>query len=62
MTEQEAHRYAEAIAHGMGITLYVVRTREGDFQPVQRPPEDCEIIATFAPPDSVHDGRQSDRD
>ena len=62
MTEQEAPRHAEALAHGMGIIIYVVRTRGGDFQPVQKPPEDCEIIATFAPPDSVHDGRQFDRD
>jgi len=29
MTEQVAHRHAEALAHGMGITFYVVRTREG---------------------------------
>jgi hypothetical protein len=62
MTEQEAHRYADALAHGMGITIYVVCTRKGDFRPAQQPPEDCEIIATFAPADSVRDGRQFDRD
>ena len=42
----------------MSITIYVVRTCEGDFLPVQQPPEDCEIITTYAPPDSV--GRQFD--
>jgi hypothetical protein len=46
----------------MGITIYVVCTRKGDFQLVQQPPDDCEIIATFAPPDSVRDGRQFDGD
>ena len=58
MTEQKAHRHAEAIAHSIGITIYVVGTCEGDFLPVQQPPEDCEIITTYAPPDSV--GRQFD--
>ena len=62
MTEQVAHRHAEALAHGMGITFYVVRTREGDFIPVQLPPEDCKIIATVEPPDSEREGRQFDRD
>jgi hypothetical protein len=41
MTEQEAHRHAEALAYGMGITIYVVRTRDGDVLPVQQPSEDC---------------------
>jgi hypothetical protein len=31
--EEEAHRQAEAVALGMGITIYVVRSREGDFLP-----------------------------
>jgi len=50
MIEQEAPRQAEAVAFGMGITIYVVRSREGDFLPVQEPPDDCEIVATVAPP------------
>jgi hypothetical protein len=37
----------------MGITFYVVRNPEGDFLTVQNPPDDCEIIATATPPDSV---------
>ena len=61
MTEQAAHRHAEGLAHGMGITFYVVRTREGDFLPVQQPSEDCKIIAAVEPPDSAPDGRQFDR-
>jgi hypothetical protein len=53
MTEEGAHHYAHALAQGMGITFYVVRSREGAFLPVQIPSEDCEILATVAPPDSV---------
>jgi hypothetical protein len=34
----------------MGITFHVVRTRLGDFLPVQTPLEDCEIVGTFGPP------------
>jgi hypothetical protein len=56
MTEQEAREKAEALAFAMGITFYVVRSPEGDYQPVQSPPEDREeIIATVPPPTSVHD-------
>jgi hypothetical protein len=55
MTEHEARRQAEALADAMGITFYVVRKREGDFQPVQAPLDDCEIVATVAPPASVHE-------
>jgi hypothetical protein len=50
MIEDEALRHAEALAHTMGISFYVVRNREGDFLPVQEPPEDCEIVATVVPP------------
>jgi hypothetical protein len=62
MTEHEARRQAEAVADAMGITLYVVRNREGDFQPVQDPPNDCEIVATVAPPASVHETPHFDRE
>jgi hypothetical protein len=42
MTEDEAHRQAEALAQGMGITFYVVRNSEGQFLPVHVVPDDCE--------------------
>ena len=29
MTEEQARHHAEAVARSMGITFYVVRTREG---------------------------------
>jgi hypothetical protein len=35
MTEERARHYAEALAHSMGITFYVVRSREGRFLTVQ---------------------------
>jgi hypothetical protein len=57
MTEEEARRHAEGLAQSMGITFHVVRTREGDFLPVQLPPEDSEIVATFEPPESEHNPR-----
>ncbi len=53
MTEDEAHRQAEALAQGMGITFYVVRNSEGQFLPVHVVPDDCEIIATITPPNGV---------
>ena len=56
MTEGEAHRKAEALAQGMGITVYVVRNSDGEFLPVHVVPEDCEILATVTPPG----GAQSD--
>ena len=31
MTEEKARHYAEVRAQGMGITFYVVRSREGRF-------------------------------
>ena len=55
MTEEEAHRQAEAVASAMGITFYVVRGPQGDFLPVQEPPDDCEIVATVTPLGSVHE-------
>ena len=55
MTEDDARRHVDALANAVGITFYVVRNREGDFQPVQAPLDDCEIVATVAPPASVHE-------
>jgi hypothetical protein len=50
MTEEQARSQAEALAIGMGITFYVVRSPEGRLLPVQVPPDDCEVIATIEPP------------
>ena len=55
MTEEQALSNAKALAQGMGITFYVVRSREGRVLPVQQPSEDCEILATIAPPSGRHD-------
>jgi len=46
MTEERARHYAKALARNMGITFYVVRSREGRFLAVQIPSDDCEILAT----------------
>jgi hypothetical protein len=54
MTEEQARSRAEAVALAMGITFYVVRSREGGFASVQIPPEDCEIVAEIAPSSSEH--------
>ena len=48
MTEERARHYAKALARSMGITFYVVRSREGRFLAVQIPSDDCEILATVA--------------
>jgi hypothetical protein len=53
MTEDEAHRPAEALAQGMDITVYVVRNANGEFLPVHVLPDDLEIIATVTPPSGV---------
>jgi len=58
MTEERARHYAKALARGMGITFYVVRSRQGRFLAVQIPSDDCEILATVAPPRSVRDTPQ----
>ena len=50
MTEEKARYYAEALAQSMGITFYVVRSREGEFLPVQLPSGNCEVLATVTPP------------
>ena len=57
MTEERARYYAKALARNMGITFYVVRSREGRFLAVQIPSDDCEILATI-----VHDIRQFRRE
>jgi hypothetical protein len=62
MTEERARHYAKALARGMGITFYVVRSREGRFLAVQIPSDDCEILATVAPPRSVRDTPQFRRE
>jgi hypothetical protein len=51
MTEERARYYAKALAQGLGITFYVVRSREGRFLAVQIPSDDCEIVATVTLPD-----------
>ena len=53
MTEDEAHRQAEALAQGMDIIFYVVRNTEGQFLPVHVVPDDCEIVATVRPSGGV---------
>ena len=57
MTEEEASRNAKALALAMGITFYVIRSREGRVLPVQVPSDDCEILATVTPPGSRSDQR-----
>lgn len=59
MTEEQARSHAAALAQGLGITFYVIRSREGRFLPVQLPAEDCEILATVKPPRSIHDRRMA---
>ena len=54
MTEEQARSHAEALALAMGINFYVVRSREGGLSAVQMPCQDCEVLATIAPPSSGH--------
>ena len=58
MTEERARHYAKVLARGMGVTFYVVRSREGRFLAVQSPSDDCEILAKVTPPGGVHQCRQ----
>jgi len=58
MTEERACHYAKALAHNIGTTFYAVRSREGRFLAVQIPSDDCEILATVMPPDSVNKDRE----
>jgi hypothetical protein len=44
MTEEQARANAKGLALGMGITFYVVHSREDRFLPVQLPSDDCEIL------------------
>jgi hypothetical protein len=55
MSEERARHYAKAFAQSMGITFYVVRSREGRFLPVQIPSVDCEVLATVTPPENVRE-------
>jgi hypothetical protein len=50
VTEEQAHAQGEALAIGMGITFYVVRSPEGRLLPAQVPPDNCEVLATIEPP------------
>jgi len=49
MTEEQAR---SPLRLGWAITFYVVRSQTGRVLPVQQPSEDCEILATMAPPSS----------
>jgi len=62
MTEERAHHYAKALARGMGITFYAVRSREGRFLAVQIPSDDCEILATVMPSSGVNKSPQFRRE
>jgi len=62
MTQERACYYAEELARNMGITFYVVRSREGRFMAVQIPSDDCEILATVAPPSGANETPQSLRE
>jgi hypothetical protein len=53
MTEDEAHRQAEALAEGMGIIFYVVRNSHGEFLPAHVLPDGYEIIERVPPPGGV---------
>ena len=55
MSEEAARRTAKALALGMAITFYVVRSSQGRFLAVQIPSDDCEILATVTPPKSMQD-------
>ena len=62
MTEKRARHYAKVLARGMGITFYVVRSREGRVLAVQIPSDDCEILAKVSPPRSMRDTKQFHRE
>jgi hypothetical protein len=57
MSEEAAHRTAQALALGMGITFHVVRSSQGRFLAVQIPSDDCQILATVTPPESTQNRR-----
>ena len=58
MTQEKACHYAKVLAQGLGKTSYVVRSRAGRFLPVQKPTDDCEILATMMPPSSARKNLQ----
>jgi hypothetical protein len=62
MTDKRARHYAKVLARGMGVTFYVVRSRQGRFLAVQIPSDDCQILATVMPPRTVRMTRQFRRD
>ena len=62
MTEERARHYAKALARRMGITFYVVRSREGRVPAVQIPSDDCEILAKIRPPRSTRETKQFHRE
>ena len=62
MTEERARYYAKALARSMGITFYVVRSRQGRFMAVQIPSGDCEIFATVRPPSGVTESQRFRRE
>jgi hypothetical protein len=51
--EEQASVNAEALAIAMGIPFYVVCDPEGDFQAVQTPSDDHQVVATFDPPRAI---------
>jgi hypothetical protein len=57
MTEERARYYAEKFALSLGVPFYVVRSRKDQLYAVQVPSDDCEVLATFAPPTRVQDQR-----
>ena len=58
MTEERACYYGKALAHSMGITFYMVRSREGRFLTVQIPSDDCEVLAAVTPSDGANEDPQ----
>jgi hypothetical protein len=51
MTEEQARSNAEALASALGITFFVVRSRDNRFEAVQLPAPESEIVARIEPPD-----------
>jgi hypothetical protein len=58
MTEERACHYAKVLARGLGVTFYVVRSREGHFLAVQMPSDDCEILTKVTLPASMRHSRE----
>jgi hypothetical protein len=62
MTEERARHYSEALAHSMGVTFYLVRSREGRFLAVQIPSHGCEVLAMAMPSNIVDEGPRFGRE